>query len=155
MFAQDYSIYDGRFANNAWLQEWPDPITKLTWDNAALIAPADAEKLGVGQNGHLLRIQHDGRAGEIPAYILPGHAVGSITLALGYGRGTSAGAVAEGAGRDVCKLRTYDALHVATGAQVTATGGHRQLATTQDHHAIGFVENRRPRDAAADRRADP
>ena len=136
VFAPDYGLYDGRFANNAWLQEWPDPITKLTWDNAALISPADAEKLGIKTYGDMLKIELDDRSLEIPAYILPGHADGSITLPVGYGRGSFAGKVADGAGFDVGRLRTSQTPYVATGAKVTATGRHYELATTQDHHAI-------------------
>ena len=136
VFAPDYSLHDGRFANNAWLQEMPDPITKLTWDNAALSSAADAEKLGLKTYGDVVRIEHDGRTLDLPAYILPGHADGSITLPVGYGRGPFAGVVADGAGLDVCKLRTSAAPFIATGAKVTATGRHYDLASTQDHHAI-------------------
>ena len=60
LFKRDGSLYDGRFANNGWLQELPKPVTKLTWDNAALVAPRTAERLGV-QNGDLLTVSHDGR----------------------------------------------------------------------------------------------
>ena len=136
VFAADYSVYDGRFANNAWLQEWPDPITKLTWDNAALISPADAEKLGIKTYGDMLKIEVDGRSIEIPAYILPGHADGSITLPVGYGRGQVAGKVADGAGFKVDQLRTSRTPYIAVSAKVATTGRHYDLATTQDHHAI-------------------
>ena len=138
VFRPDYSVYDGRFANNGWLQELPDPITKLTWDNAALMSPADAESLGVTKYGDVIRIEMGEVAGnmiEIPAYPLPGHARGCVTLPLGYGR-TAAGRVAEGAGVDV-----YPLFHVGyeshlRRAIVSNAGRHRALATTQDHHAI-------------------
>ncbi|MEW6250643.1 MAG: 4Fe-4S dicluster domain-containing protein, partial [Planctomycetota bacterium] len=141
-FVPDAKVCDGRFANNAWLQELPDPITKLTWDNAALIAPADAKKLGVEKYGDVVRIEVAGEGGaaprslKLPAYILPGHAEGAITLPLGYGRGASAGVVADGAGFDVNKLRSVASPWIVPRAKVTATGKHYDLATTQDHHAI-------------------
>ena len=136
VFRPDYKLYDGRFANNAWLQELPDPITKLTWDNAALMSPADAERLGIQTNGDLVRVELEGRSVEMPVYIVPGHAAGSLTLPLGYGRGPAAGKVADGAGFDAYKLRTTAALQAAPDARVTATGKHYALATTQDHQAI-------------------
>jgi molybdopterin-containing oxidoreductase family iron-sulfur binding subunit len=143
VFAPDYHVHDGRFANNAWLQEWPDPITKLTWDNAALVSPADAKKLGIGQSGDLLRIEY-AVAGEtpappileMPAFIVPGHAVGSITLPLGYGRAAAAGKVADGAGFDTYRLRIAAAPDIVTGVKVSGGGRHYDLATTQDRHAI-------------------
>src|SRR5256885_7194865 len=89
-----YEMDDGRYANNGWLQELPDPITKLTWDNAALISPAYAKKLGVS-TGELVQIAitEKGAAAEpikrelvIAALVSPGHADNSITISLGYGR---------------------------------------------------------------------
>jgi Fe-S-cluster-containing dehydrogenase component len=136
VFAPDYRVYDGRFANNGWLQELPDPITKLTWDNAALISPADAERFGIKQYGDELRIETAAGVVEIPAYAVPGHAEGSITLPLGSGRGSAAGKVAEGAGRDVYPLRTSAAWYMVTGAKVAATGRHYELAVTQDRGSI-------------------
>ena len=96
VFAPDYSIDDGRYYNNGWLQELPDPITKLTWDNAALMSPAMARHLGV-VDGELIRItivdvardSKDApiqRALEIAALVSPGHADNSITIPIGYGR---------------------------------------------------------------------
>src|SRR5437899_482265 len=89
-----YAMDDGRYANNGWLQELPDPITKLTWDNAALISPAYAKKLGVS-TGELVQIAiaEKGAAAEpvkrelvIAALVSPGHVDNSITIPLGYGR---------------------------------------------------------------------
>ncbi|MEM6329177.1 MAG: TAT-variant-translocated molybdopterin oxidoreductase [Planctomycetota bacterium] len=96
VFTPSSHTYDGRFANNGWLQETPDFITKLTWDNAALINPVTAEKIGAKQ-GELLAIKTTDSRGEtrelrVPAFLLPGQAEGSIALALGYGR-TAAGHV--------------------------------------------------------------
>ncbi len=120
----DYALYDGRFANNGWLQELPDPITKLTWDNAALLSHADCEKLNL-KLGSLLNI-----AGEdVPVYPMPGQADGMIVLAMGYGRKV-VGPVGEGVG--------FDALRVASGGGEgpVLTGKEYKLATTQEHHSI-------------------
>ncbi len=136
VFAADSKVYDGRFANNGWLQELPDPLTKLTWDNAALISPADARRLGVDRNGRMLRVSVGGQSLTLPAYVLPGHAVGVVTLPLGYGRRESAGAVAGGVGFNTYSLRSRSGWWVARGAQVSRTDGLHVLATTQDHHAM-------------------
>ncbi|MBK9119897.1 MAG: TAT-variant-translocated molybdopterin oxidoreductase [Phycisphaerales bacterium] len=135
-FCADYSVHDGRFANNSWLQEWPDPITKLTWDNAALIAPADAATMGLRRNGEVVRVLVGGRELEIAAYILPGHAVGAVTLPLGYGRGAGAGAVAEGVGFDTFRLRSALSQYSIGGARLEPAGRLHKLVGTQDHHAI-------------------
>ncbi len=135
VFAQDYSVFDGRYANNSWLQELPDPVSKLTWDNAALIAPSDADKLGISKKGDQLRIQLGDQALVMPAYIMPGHAVGSITLPLGYGR-RHAGPIALEAGVNVYPLLPTGGEAIVAGAKVAATGTHYKLVGTQDHHAI-------------------
>ena len=139
VFAEDYSVYDGRLANNAWLQEWPDPITKLTWGNAALLAPAQAKRLGVRRDGEVLALEAE-VAGEtitlhVPVYILPGHAEDSITLPLGYGR-TAAGVVGNGVGVDVNVLRSRTAPFATPARRVQRSGQFQPLAGTQDHHAI-------------------
>jgi MoCo/4Fe-4S cofactor protein with predicted Tat translocation signal len=101
VFVRSYSIDDGRYINNAWLQELPDPITKLTWDNAALISPNFAKNLEV-ENGDLIQIsvtettkdaknQPIKRELVIAAVVSPGHAENSITIPLGYGRKTAGG----------------------------------------------------------------
>src|SRR5690606_3487839 len=96
VLAPDSSVLDGRLANNGWLQELPRPLTKLTWDNAALIAPRLAEELGV-DNGDLVTLTASGRQLTAPVWINPGQAPGAVSLALGYGR-TRAGRVGTGVG---------------------------------------------------------
>ncbi len=144
VFCPDASVYDGRFANNGWLQEMPDPMTKLTWDNAALVSPATAAALGV-EHGTLVKLSSGGRDVEIPAYVMPGQSPGSVAVALGYGR-TAAGKVggdvdggSAPVGVDVYPLRTTRAMGFAAGAALTATGAKYALATTQDHSAIDVV----------------
>lgn len=134
VFIADHKVFDGRHANNALLQELPDPLTKLTWSNAAVIGPATARSTGV-DTGDVLRIEHDGRSLELPVCVLPGHAERSVTLPLGYGR-RAAGRVGNRRGVDVYPLRTTTALDVIEGVRVTATGQHRRLASTQTHHDL-------------------
>ena len=130
----DPYLVDGRFANNGWLQELPRPITKLVWDNAALVAPATAERLGLS-NGDVVDLAHGERTVRTPVWIVPGHAPESFTLHLGSGR-TRAGRIAAGAGVDVSALRTAAAPAIVRGVTVRATGQQMALATTQDHHSM-------------------
>ncbi len=141
VFRPDYCVHDGRFANNAWLQELPDPMTKLTWDNAAHIDKPTADSLGI-KTGDRVSISVEGREIKMAAYVMPGQAPGSIALSLGYGR-ERAGQVALGAGFNVYPLRGSENPYIVTGAKMENARGHYQLATTQDHHAIdqvGFEE---------------
>ena len=133
-FALDPRVHDGRFGNNPWLQELPDPVTKLTWDNAALLSPTTAHRLGIA-SGDVLRIQHDGREIEAPALIQPGHADDTLTLSLGYGR-AGAESVASGVGAPVGRLRTRDSFWFAAGVKVSRTGRRQRLAITQDHWSL-------------------
>ncbi len=152
VFQADESVHDGRFANNGWLQEMPHFLTKLTWDNAALISPQTAERLTV-QQGDVVQIQLADRSVELPVFIMPGQAVGTIGVALGYGR-TAAGHVGgdaqqgiESVGVDVSPLRTWSNRYIARGVMVEPVGRNYELATTQDHHAIdrsGTGGNRTP-----------
>lgn len=131
-FRPDPSVYDGRFANNAWLLELPRPITKLTWDNAALLSPTTAARLGVTSDD-LLEIAIDSRAIRIAALVVPGHADEAVTLHLGYGR-RGAEALAAGVGVDVYPLRTTSAPFMASAASVRKIDGARHpLAVTQRH----------------------
>lgn len=136
-FRTSPSLYDGRFANNAWLQELPDPITKLAWDNAAVISPASAAKLGV-ENEDVIEIDSAGQRVELPIWIVPGTADDSIALTLGYGR-TAAGSVGNNVGSNVYSLRRISGLGFASGVTVTKTGQKHELANTQDH---GSMEGR-------------
>ena len=134
VFHQSPSVYDGRFANNGWQQELPDPMTKLTWDNAALVSPRTAGSLQV-KNGEVIRIERAGRSIELPVFIVPGQADDSIALELGYGRRVC-GRVGTGVGHDVYPLRTSDAMGFATGVTAAKTGRRYPLATAQDHHSM-------------------
>src|SRR5204863_2872220 len=84
VFRPDPTIHDGRFANNGWLQEMPKPITKLTWDNALLLSPETAKRIGVAGE-EVVRLTYGGRSLEGPVWILPGHAEDAATLHLRYG----------------------------------------------------------------------
>src|SRR5262249_10563687 len=130
-FRPDPTIWDGRFANNGWLQELPKPITKLTWDNAAQVSPKTAEQLGV-ENEDVVELELDGRSVEAPIWIVPGQADQTVVVHLGYGR-TRGGRIAEGAGFDAYKLRTTKAMWSAPGLKVTKTGRKKKLSTTQEH----------------------
>jgi molybdopterin-containing oxidoreductase family iron-sulfur binding subunit len=134
VFGPDATVYDGRFANNGWLQELPDPITKLTWDNAVLIGPAAARRLRVSTGDRVAVSMRDGAAVEAAVMVLPGHHPQSATLALGYGRRFE-GSVCAGAGFDFYPLRTTEAMGFAPAATLTRISGRYELATTQDHHA--------------------
>lgn len=133
-FHPSASAYDGRFANNAWMHEAPDPLTKLVWDNAALLSPATARELGV-KDGDYLSLSHSGREIKVPAMILPGHADKSISLALGYGR-AACGRVGQGVGHRVEGLRTSETFGFAPAVEVKKAGGAYQLVTTQEHHSM-------------------
>jgi Fe-S-cluster-containing dehydrogenase component len=126
--------FDGSLINNPWLLELPDPITKLTWDNAASLSPASAAELGV-TSGQVLRISRGDASIEIPAMVVPGMADHSISLPLGWGR-TRAGSFANGFGFDVYPLRTTAALHFDRGFDVSAAGGSYPLSVTQEHHSM-------------------
>jgi molybdopterin-containing oxidoreductase family iron-sulfur binding subunit len=82
---QKTSIRDGRFANNPWLQELPDPITKITWDNYACVSPGFADKNGIDE-GRVVRVSNGSTTIELPAHIQPGQDDAVIAIALGYGR---------------------------------------------------------------------
>ncbi|WP_242370767.1 TAT-variant-translocated molybdopterin oxidoreductase [Anaeromyxobacter sp. SG26] len=133
-FAPDYKVWDGRFLENAWLQELPDPITKLTWENAAHLSPATARRLGL-ESGELDELARGGRAVVAPVLVVPGHADDAVTVALGYGQRV-AGAVGQGAGFDAYALRTSDAPWYAGGATLKKTGKTTELAITQGHFSM-------------------
>jgi MoCo/4Fe-4S cofactor protein with predicted Tat translocation signal len=134
VFRPDPTIWDGRFANNGWLQELPKPLTMLTWDNAALLSPATSAQLGV-TNEDVVEITYQGRTLRAPVWVAPGHADDSVTLHLGYGR-SRAGHVGTGAGFNAYLLRTTDAPWFGTGAAIRKIEGRIPLATTQTQSAM-------------------
>lgn len=150
VFRPDPSLWDGQFANNGWLQELPKPLTKLTWDNAALMSPRTAiQYLGLNiadpdnltsadyellsqANGIIVELSHDERKVSAPAWITPGHADDSVTVHLGFGR-TRVGRVGTGIGFNAYTLRTTAAPWFGTGLEVVSTGQKYPLVTTQQH----------------------
>ena len=114
-------VWDGRFANNAWLQELPRPLTRLTWDNAALISPAQASRLGVARGRHCRAAPSGADKCRSRPMIMPGQADLSVTVTLGYGR-RRAGRVGNGVGVDVYGLRTADEPWFGSGLEVVKTG---------------------------------
>jgi molybdopterin-containing oxidoreductase family iron-sulfur binding subunit len=137
LFRADASVLDGRFANNGWLQETPRPQSLLVWDNAALVAPATAARLGL-ERGDRVRLAAGGRAIEAPVWVLPGHAPDAVTLHLGYGR-THGGRVAAGVGFDAYPLRDRAEPWTLRGVSVERVGGGYAFASVQDH---GSMEGR-------------
>ncbi|MGA2747716.1 MAG: TAT-variant-translocated molybdopterin oxidoreductase [Verrucomicrobiota bacterium] len=145
VFYRDAKLDDGRHNNNGWLQELPDPITKLTWDNAVLLSPATAKALGVyternAQNqkffNHAVEVTLNNRTIRGPVWVQPGMADDTLGLALGYGR-EKTGRVGRGAGFNAYKLRASDSLYYASGALVRDTGdASYELATTQSHWSM-------------------
>jgi Fe-S-cluster-containing dehydrogenase component len=131
----DYKVLDGRFANNAWLQELPDPVTKTTWENHARISPAFAAKLKV-ENGDLVDLGLHGPPVQGPVVIEPGHADDCVTVTLGYGRSGSGEELARGLGFDTSTLRHSDAPWMSGGLTILPTGNNVQIAQTQEHHSM-------------------
>ncbi|MGA2788101.1 MAG: 4Fe-4S dicluster domain-containing protein, partial [Verrucomicrobiota bacterium] len=132
VFYRDAKMDDGRYANNGWMQELPDPVTKLTWDNAVLVSRATARELGV-QNGDVVEITLNGRSVKGPIWTQPGMADFSLGLALGYGR-ARAGRVGTGVGFNAGTI--FNGKYIETGATVRKTGETYPLATTQDHWSM-------------------
>jgi molybdopterin-containing oxidoreductase family iron-sulfur binding subunit len=134
LFRPDPTVWDGRYANNGWLQECPKPLTLLTWSNAALISPALATQRGL-KNGDVVELRVGSRQVQAPVWITPGQAANSITLPLGYGR-HRAGHVGQQLGFDANALRSMASPWRESGLQIHPTGRHVELATVQHHHAM-------------------
>ena len=133
------SIYDGRFSNNAWLQEVPDFITKITWDNAALVSPKTAESFSPAlKHDQICTLKVDGKEVRMPVSVTPGTAEGCIIIQLGYGR-TAAGRVGgdelrniETIGHDISPLRSARRWYWAEGAEAHNSKKRYRLAMTQE-----------------------
>lgn len=134
VFRPDPTIWDGRFANNGWLQELAKPISKLTWDNAALISPELARQQEL-ENGDVVELVLQGRSLAVPVWIQPGQAHDTVALYLGYGR-TRVGRVGRNTGFNAYQLRTTEALWSARGLEIRKTGRYYPMVSTQDHHLI-------------------
>ncbi len=133
-FRRDPSVYDGRFANNGWLQELPKPLSKMTWDNPVAIGPKMAGRLGL-KSEDLINIQLNGKTVTAPVWVQAGHPDNSITVFLGYGR-RRAGRAGTGAGFDFYPLRYSAAPWSASGVQISKAGGSYKLATTQGYQSM-------------------
>ncbi len=169
VFLPDPTIYDGAWANNGWLQELPKPLTKLTWGNAALMSAATARQIGVEQGSYahggehggyympVVELKCGGQSLSAPAWIMPGHADGTISVYLGNGReraGRVGGSQEQQVGFDAYTLRTAESPWFAAGLTVQKTSGTELVACTQEHQTM---ENRAPVRAAtlAEYRANP
>jgi molybdopterin-containing oxidoreductase family iron-sulfur binding subunit len=134
LFRPDPTIFDGRWANNAWLQELPKPLTKLVWDNAALLNPETARVLGV-KNEDVIAISVEGHAIEAPVLIVGGHAPSAVTLHLGYGR-TVIGEVGLKRGFDAYAVRAAATPWMMAASGVRKVGRRYPLVVTQEHHRM-------------------
>jgi molybdopterin-containing oxidoreductase family iron-sulfur binding subunit len=153
----DPSVYDGRFANNGWLQELPKPLNKITWDNVGLISPKTAERLGINRGNEareqtggappvsfinskggnqfsdLVTLKYQGAemSKPVPMWITPGHPDDVVTLFMGYGR-TKAGRIGTGLGYNIFDVRRSDAMDFGTG-DISMVGERTTIASTQIH----------------------
>ena len=129
----DSKVHDGRFANLGWMQELPDVVTKITWDNALLMSPAMATSMGL-KAASMVRVKTAAGSVVAAVWVLPGHAEGCVSLALGYGRTAAAGRLAEGCGFDGYAVMVPGAFSCA--CELTKETGTYEFAHTQDHGAI-------------------
>jgi MoCo/4Fe-4S cofactor protein with predicted Tat translocation signal len=146
-FRVDPCVLDGRFANNAWLQELPKPITRLAWDNAVLVSPATAARLKAdaapamtgGEHGQIhsdvVELRYRGRTVRGAVFPVVGHPDECVTVHFGYGR-TRAGRVGSGPGFNANAIRTSDAPWFGRGLEIVNTGETASLACTQYHHLM-------------------
>jgi MoCo/4Fe-4S cofactor protein with predicted Tat translocation signal len=132
---ESYTLGDGRFANNGWLQELPHPVSKVTWDNYAAVSYLTAKNLDLLTND-LIEIELNGRKLEVPVLVQPGAADNTITIENGYGR-YSTGVVATGVGFNINNLTSKNggfSQWIYTTNNIRKTGGTYKLASTQEHH---------------------
>ncbi len=144
-FHPDPHAFDGRYANNGWLQEMPDTMAKQTWGNAALVSPKTAERLGLAEGDVVeLKLAAPINAVKLPVAIAPGQADESIAVTVGQGR-RKAGRVGDGVGHDCYPLRVAGALDAVTGVQLAKAGAVEALARTQEHALMAADWGDRPR----------
>ena len=156
VFLQSSSVDDGRYANNSWLLETPDFVTKVTWDNAVLVSPATAQKLGIKANNFnvlgdiaekmgndvnydlvadIVEISDGKTTIEAAAIVAPGHADDSLSIALGYGR-KEVSALMDGVGFDAYPLRRSNCMRSVGGVTCKVTDRDYPLAQTQEHRSM-------------------
>ncbi len=150
LFREDYTLLDGRFANNGWLQEMPNPMTRLTWDNAAIMSIRTAEKYGLKEDildrhdtgipigdtkRRIVEITFRNQKLKLPAYILPGLSDDTVLLNTGYGR-TKVGRVGRGSGYNVYNLITGHDYAVGFDASLKETREKTELASVQEHWSM-------------------
>lgn len=143
------STFDGSFANNGWMQELPNPVSKLTWDNAAQMSHRTAKKLNV-KNEDVIKISNGKKYVLLPVWILPGQADDNITIELGYGR-TNAGRIGNNVGQNAYNLMNADGNFLIENISITKIGTTYSLACTQDSHGMnddkladGAIQERLP-----------
>ncbi len=149
VFRLDPNVLDGRYANNGWMQELPKPLTKLTWDNAALLSPKTAKRLAIPEPEGSARgtwvdrvtLKVGGASVTIPAWVVPGHPDDSVTVHLGAGRKRS-GRVGQGVGVDVQPLRVSASPWSRSGGSITREGSRYAMGCTQDHWKMEDAEGR-------------
>ncbi len=128
------AVYDGRFANNGWLQEFPDPVTKITWDNAAIMSEATAAALGVRNEDFIRLTSAAGNIG-LPVWIMPGQADFTVTVNLGYGR-KNCGRIGDAVGDNGYRLRSSASPYIVSGVTMQKIRGTHRVACVQDHHGL-------------------
>lgn len=134
VLTRDIKVDDGRYSNNGWLQEFPDPITKIVWDNVVLVSRKTARELGV-QNNDVVEVKAGGRSVKGAIWTQPGMADYSLGISLGYGRKVK-GRVAVGVGFDAYPLLATTAGYIVGGATVTKTGETYPISCTQTHWSM-------------------
>ena len=132
---ESIALRDGKRANNPWLQELPDPVTKVTWDNFAAMSPRYAKELGLEQ-GDIINIKVDNYSVDLPMLLQPGQAHGTISVAVGYGR-TNAGPVGDNVGKNAYPFLTFrnGSFQGTALATMSKTGNSAAFAQTQTHHS--------------------
>ena len=133
---QTVAMRDGKRANNPWLQELPDPVSKVTWDNFAAMSPTDMVKNGY-EDGSVIKIEANGYLITLPVLSQPGQTQGTVSVAVGYGR-TLAGPVGNNVGKNAFPFHSLrnGTFQTSAAVTVTATGDNSPLSQTQTHHSI-------------------
>ena len=156
-------LFDGRYANNIWLQELPDAMTKIVWDNAALVSPRTATELGIS-DGDVVRLTRESRAVErVAAFVLPGLPDWTVTMSLGHGRGAAGGRYAHretdvlgakaedyGGGFNAYPLRTSGGMWFAAGVELSRTSERYNVVRTQEHGLMSGLSHAEPRPLVID-----